>query len=87
MRIVLPFCSIGGFDSTLCTALSAASAEPIVVAANPAMDDHLVGAAGLDGDIARAGGEIEVHRSGDLQSAIELPFSARKQQHGNQQDR
>ena len=47
IRIELPFCSIGGFDSTLFTALSALPPHQSLLV-HPAVNHDLIGAARLD---------------------------------------
>ncbi len=54
--------------------------KPLVVTVYGAVHDHLVGAASLDGDIARARGEIEVNHAGDRKRTIEMPFDTSMQQ-------
>src|SRR5271157_2234559 len=59
-------------------------AEP-VVAMNGAMHSHLVCTASLDGDLARASGEIEIDNSGNRERTVEMPFNAGMQQDRDQQ--
>src|SRR5271157_4578128 len=62
-------------------------AEPIVAAPDPAVHDHLIGAAGLDDHFAGSGSEVKIHCPGNCEGAIEFVLSAGAQKSGNQQEK
>jgi hypothetical protein len=51
--------------------------EPVVALVNRSVYHHLVGTAGPDGDVSRAGREIKVYGTGDTKRTVEMPVAER----------